>query len=178
MNISTRRAVRRWLLDAPAGVGYVVVLAAVAVGAVGLYADVPVAVLGGVFGAIGYFVVRDSAEMDLCPTCNSKVSATSERFCSVCGTRLDELPAAPPIDERVPEEYRPVGLEELERSSPAQLAAADGGAPEGTEVLVRGGDSATRDDVADLISEAGIREDAIHTVEQRDDVDGERGGEP
>lgn len=176
ISLETRRAVRSWALDAPRGTGYIIIGAFVAIGVVGVYAGVDVAVLGGVLGAAGYLWLLGLSESDLCPQCNSEVIATAERYCSTCGHRLEELPAAPPIDERVAEEARPVDLERLERG-PAQLAAADGGSA-GAEVLVRGGDSATRDDVAELISEAGIRDDAIHTVEQRDDVDGERGGEP
>jgi hypothetical protein len=52
------------------------------------------------------------------------------RFCATCGERLDDIEAAPPIDERVDERFRPVGLEELERREPPERAPApvtDGG---------------------------------------------------
>ncbi|QKY18460.1 hypothetical protein Hrr1229_015935 [Halorubrum sp. CBA1229] len=55
-----------------------------------------------------------------------EVCATDDRYCATCGARLDELEAAPPIDERVDERHRPVGLEEIERS-PELEAIADGG---------------------------------------------------
>ncbi|EMA64668.1 hypothetical protein C469_00390 [Halorubrum lipolyticum DSM 21995] len=76
------------------------------------------------------YAVREIVQFDACPTCNSKVAATSERFCSTCGARLDALEAAPPIDDRVDERFRPVGLEELERREPPEREpnpVADGG---------------------------------------------------
>ncbi|AZQ14538.1 hypothetical protein DOS48_06680 [Halorubrum sp. PV6] len=64
------------------------------------------------------------------------MNATGERFCATCGERLDEIEAAPPIDERVDERFRPVGLEDLERRDSAERApapATDGGESDANE---------------------------------------------
>ena len=130
MKLSTRRTVRQWFLDAPSGTTYALYAAAAGVTALGVFADAAVVTLAGFGAGMGLFVLRDRFRFDACPRCNSSVNAMKSRFCATCGERLNDLEAAPPIDERVEERFRPVGLEELERRDSAERAPApvtDGG---------------------------------------------------
>lgn len=130
MRLSTRRTIRRWFLEAPDGTVYGLTALAIGVAALGVLEDAGgVVIAAGVFGA-GVWFLRQNSRDDACPTCNSRVDALDERFCSTCGERLDDLDAAPPIDDRVDERFRPVGLEDLERTGPPKEPAtpvADGG---------------------------------------------------
>ena len=130
MKLSTRRTVRQWFLDAPSGTAYALYAAALGVTALGVFADAGVVAVAGAGAGVGLYALRDVARFDACPRCNTSVNAMGERFCSTCGERLDEIEAAPPIDERVDERFRPVGLDELERRDSAERAPApvtDGG---------------------------------------------------
>ena len=130
MKLTTRRTVRKWFLDAPSGTAYALYAAAVGVTALGVFADAAVVTVAGFGAGMALFVLRDSCRFDACPRCNSSVNAMKSRFCATCGERLDDIEAAPPIDERVDERFRPVGLEELERREPPERAPApvtDGG---------------------------------------------------
>jgi DNA-directed RNA polymerase subunit RPC12/RpoP len=90
-------------------------------------------ILAGVLAGVLLFYLRDEVlPADACPNCRSRVDVQSQRYCATCGARLDEIEAAPPIDERVDERFRPVGLEELERS-PDIETIADGGSYETDE---------------------------------------------
>ena len=133
MKLTTRRTVRQWFLDAPRGAAYALYAAAVGVTALGVFADAAVVTFAGVGAGIALIVLRDHARFDTCPRCNYKVNAMKSRFCATCGERLDEIEAAPPIDDRVDERFRPAGLEELERQEPPERAPApvtDGGESE------------------------------------------------
>lgn len=129
MKLDTRRMIRGWLLDMPDRTLLVALLAAVGVAILGVLTEADAVFFAGFFAALGVVYVNLEAPYDTCPTCRSKVNALGERYCPTCGNRLDELEAAPPIDERVDERFRPVGLEEIERS-PDIEAIADGGSYE------------------------------------------------
>jgi len=132
MKLRTRRTLRSWLLDLPD-----LTLPAVGISFAGLLLLGGVtstdAVFGvGIAGLLAVLYVAGNVGSDACPNCRSEVSATGDRYCRTCGARLDDLEAAPPIDERVDERFRPVGLEELERDawserSPPPATIADGG---------------------------------------------------
>ncbi|WP_435093409.1 zinc ribbon domain-containing protein [Halorubrum sp. N11] len=126
MKLSTRRTIRNWLLDLPNGTMIAAGVAAVGTILLGVFSETDAVVLAGFLGFFGVIYLHSMVWSDACPNCRSQVSATSERYCSTCGTRLDELEAAPPIDDRVDERFRPVGLSEIERSPPPE-AIADGG---------------------------------------------------
>ena len=133
MKLSTRRTVRQWFLDAPRGAAFALYAGAAGVTALGFFADANSVILAGVVAGVLLFYLRDEVlPADACPNCNSRIDVQSQRYCSTCGERLDEIEAAPPIDERVDERFRPVGLEELERS-PDNGAIADGGSYEAAE---------------------------------------------
>ena len=133
MKLSTRRTVRQWFLDAPRGAAFALYAGAAGVTALGFFADANSVILAGVVAGVLLFYLRDEVlPADACPNCNSRIDVQSQRYCSTCGERLDEIEAAPPIDERVDERFRPVGLEELERS-PDIDAIADGGSYEAGE---------------------------------------------
>ncbi|TKX53038.1 zinc ribbon domain-containing protein [Halorubrum sp. SP3] len=132
MKLSTRRTIRQWFLDAPRGAALALYAGAAGVTALGFFADASSVVLGGILTGVSLFYLRDEAlPADACPNCNSRVDVMSQRYCSTCGERLDELEAAPPIDDRVDERFRPVGLEELERQAnrdrQPKSVVADGG---------------------------------------------------
>lgn len=128
MKLTLRRKVRRVLLDVPYGTSAVVAAALLGVAGLGLYTETDSVLLFGILAFFGFLFVRDEADADICPTCRAKVNAFDDRYCVTCGDRLDELPAAPPIDDRVDERYRPVGLSELENPElPAPSPATDGG---------------------------------------------------
>ncbi|OYR59935.1 zinc ribbon domain-containing protein [Halorubrum ezzemoulense] len=129
MKLSTRRAVRGWLLNRPDGTLFWAGLGAFGVALLGAFTDTGAVLAGGMLASVSLFYLRDMVWADACPTCRAAVDVTDERYCSTCGTRLDELEAAPPIDERVAERHRPVGLEDVERSPPVE-AIADGGSYE------------------------------------------------
>jgi len=130
MKLSTRRNIRQWFLDAPDGTVYGLYALTIGVAGLGVFENAGgVVIAAGVFGA-GVWFLNDNSRYDACPTCNSQVDALDERFCSTCGERLDGLGAAPPIDDRVDERFRPVGLEDLERSGPPKepfVPVSDGG---------------------------------------------------
>jgi len=126
MKLSTRRTIRGWLLDLPDRTLLVTLLAAAGVAILGLVTETGAVFLGGFFAALGVVYLNGETRYDACPNCRSKVNALGERYCPTCGARLDDLDAAPPIDERIDERHRPVGLEEIERS-PDVEAIADGG---------------------------------------------------
>jgi len=126
MKLDTRRTIRGWLLDMPDKTLLVALFAAVGVAILGLLTETDAVFFGGFLAAVGVVYVNSESPYDACPSCNSKVNALGERYCPTCGARLDNLDAAPPIDERVDERFRPVGLEEIERS-PDIEAIADGG---------------------------------------------------
>mgnify|MGYP006282007613 CR=1 FL=1 len=125
MKLETSRKVRQATLDAPRGFWYILGFMFVLLAGAGLYTDANGIFLLGAAGVIGVFYLRMESEQDVCPTCNSAVSALSDRYCDVCGHRLDDLEAAPPIGERVSEKHRPVGLEAIEAKRTA--LEADGG---------------------------------------------------
>ena len=130
MKLSTRRTVRQWFLDAPRGAAFALYAGAAGVTGLGFLADANSVILAGVVAGILLFFLRDEVlSADACPNCNSRINVHSQRYCSTCGARLDEIEAAPPIDERVDERFRPAGLEELERS-PDIDPIADGGSYE------------------------------------------------
>ena len=138
MKLSTRRTIRGWLLDFPDKT-----LLAAAVGFVGLLllggiTETDVVFGVGLFGLLGVIYLKGNVRFDACPNCRSEVIATSERYCSTCGARLDDLEAAPPIDERVAERHRPVGLTEIERSPPPATIADGGEMDESEQREVRG----------------------------------------
>ena len=90
----------------------------------------------GLAGLLGVVYIAGNVDFDACPNCRMEVSATGDRYCATCGARLDELEAAPPLDERGDERHRPVNLKGIERS-PDVGAIADGGEfnkPEDEEV--------------------------------------------
>ncbi|WP_255212532.1 zinc ribbon domain-containing protein [Halorubrum sp. CBA1229] len=126
MKLETRRTIRRWLLDLPdrtllaTGAGFLGLLVLGGVSSTDLVFGV------GLAGLLGVVYIAGNVDFDACPNCRMEVCATDDRYCATCGARLDELEAAPPIDERVDERHRPVGLEEIERS-PELEAIADGG---------------------------------------------------
>jgi len=130
MKLTTRRRIRQWFLDAPYGTLYGLLGLGVALIVLGVFTETDSLILIGFVGSLGVYYAYTESKSDSCPTCRSLVYATSERYCSTCGTRLDELHAAPPIDDRVEERFRPVGLEEYERESTpvdAPVPVADGG---------------------------------------------------
>ncbi|KOX93262.1 zinc ribbon domain-containing protein [Halorubrum sp. ASP121] len=131
MKLTTRRTIRQWFLDAPRGTAYALYAGGAGVTALGFFADADSVILAGVLTGLLLFFLRDSVlPADACPNCNSRIDVHSQRYCSTCGERLDEIEAAPPIDERVDERFRPVGLEELERTRPSERAPSpitDGG---------------------------------------------------
>ncbi|WP_255212507.1 zinc ribbon domain-containing protein [Halorubrum sp. CBA1229] len=126
MKLSTRRTIRGWLLDLPDKTLLAALFAAGAVSVLGIVTETDSVFLGGVIAVLGVIYVNAEVPYDTCPNCRSKVNALGERYCPTCGARLDELEAAPPIDERVDERFRPLNLEEIERS-PELEAIADGG---------------------------------------------------
>ncbi|WP_179233600.1 zinc ribbon domain-containing protein [Halorubrum ezzemoulense] len=129
MKLSRRREIRGWLLNRPDGTLFWAILGAFGVGVLGLVTGADAVFAGGFLAGLAGIYVGSEVPYDACPTCRSKVDAVSERYCATCGARLDELEAAPPIDERVPERFRPFGLEEIERS-PDIETIADGGSYE------------------------------------------------
>jgi len=131
MKLTTRRTIRQWFLDAPQGTAYALYAGAAGVTTLGFFADADSVILVGVLTGVLLFYLRDEVlPADACSNCNSRIDVHSQRYCSTCGERLDEIEAAPPIDERVDERFRPVGLEELERTRPSErdsFPVADGG---------------------------------------------------
>jgi len=131
MKLTTRRTIRQWFLDAPRGTAYALYAGAAGVTTLGFFADADSVILAGALTGVLLFYLRDSVPpADACPNCNSRINALSQRYCSTCGERLDEIEAAPPIDERVDERFRPVGLKEIERTANRDVEAmpiADGG---------------------------------------------------
>lgn len=126
MKLTVRRKVRRVLFDTPYGTTATILVAVLAVTALGIYTDTNTVVLVGVACFVGFWLLWEESYYDVCPTCRSKVDAIDDRYCVTCGERLDELPASPPIDERVDERHRPVGLSDLERPA-TQVPTTDGG---------------------------------------------------
>ncbi|WP_050032295.1 hypothetical protein [Halorubrum halophilum] len=136
MKLSTRRTVRQWFLDSPRGTAYALYAASLGLIALGTVADADIVGVTGILAGVGLFYVRDQIKFDACSNCKTSVNAMSSRFCATCGHRLDDLEAAPPIDERVDERFRPVGLEHLERTparDQAPAPVADGGESDESE---------------------------------------------
>jgi len=130
MKLSTRRVIRGWFLEAPDGTVYALYALAISVAGLGVLEEASGVVIGAAVFGLGVYFLRDLSTYDACQTCNSQVDALEERFCSTCGERLDDLDAAPPIDDRVDERFRPVGLEDLEQTEPPKepgMPVADGG---------------------------------------------------
>ncbi|OYR55526.1 hypothetical protein DJ73_02165 [Halorubrum sp. Ea1] len=142
MKLDTRRRIRSWLLDMPNATLAVAGVAAGGVVVLGFATETFTVGAAGALVLLGVFYVNGVAPYDVCPACRSDVCALCDRYCATCGARLDELEAARPMDERVDERNRPVGLEEIEREawsgrSPALEKIADGGEfnePENEEV--------------------------------------------
>lgn len=130
MKLTTRRTIRRWVLGLPDSTPFLAGAASIGMVVLGILTEEYGVVLIGALSylAVGYF--GSEVPYDACQNCGSSVHVMDDRYCETCGHRLDELEAAPPIDERVDERHRPVGLEEIERS-PDVEAAADGGEYEG-----------------------------------------------
>jgi hypothetical protein len=126
MKLRTRRAIRGWLLGLPDKTLLVAGVAAAGVAVLGFVTETTSVGLAGLMAFLGIIYINGETPYDVCPNCRYRVSALGCRYCPTCGTRLDELEAAPPIDERIDERHRPVGLEEIERS-PDVEAIADGG---------------------------------------------------
>lgn len=126
MKLDTRRAIRGWLLSLPGSTPTVLKVGSAGLAGLGLLIDTPAVFAIGFAGLVGVVFLHGQVRRDVCQNCRSEVDVFAERYCSTCGARLDELEAAPPIDERVPERFRPLGLEEVERSPPVE-AIADGG---------------------------------------------------
>ena len=136
MKLTTRRTIRRWFLNAPYGTYYGLVGLGVALTLLGIVVEADVVALVGFLGILGVAWLRGESKSDACPNCRSEVEATSQRYCDTCGARLDELKAAPPIDDRVDERFRPVGLGELERTANRDVdpgPVADGGETDESE---------------------------------------------
>jgi len=129
MKLDTRRAIRGWLLNRPDGTLFWTGVGALGVAILGLVIRADAVFVAGFLVSFGAVYIDSTVKADSCPTCRSKVNAVGDRYCSTCGARLDDLEAAPPIDERVAERHRPVGLEEIERS-PDVETIADGGSYE------------------------------------------------
>lgn len=126
MKLETRRTVRRWLLEAPSGTFPAILATMAGVMLLGIFVETPSVGAVGFLAVLGAIYVRNVSGIDACPNCRSEVQPMVDRYCVTCGMRLDGVEAAPPIDERVDERHRPVGLEEIERSPPVE-AIADGG---------------------------------------------------
>ena len=126
MKLDTRRRIRGWLLDMPDATLPVAGVAAGGVAVLGFVTETFAVGAAGVLAVLGVMYVQGEMPFDVCPACRSDVCALCDRYCATCGARLDELEAARPMDERVDERNRPVGLEEIERS-PDIEAVADGG---------------------------------------------------
>ncbi|WP_281195839.1 zinc ribbon domain-containing protein [Halorubrum sp. F4] len=126
MRLATRRTIRRWYLDAPEGTFYALLIASVAVLALGVIVDAGAVAIAGMVGGLSLFWLRGMWTTDACSNCRAEINALKQRYCSCCGYRLDDVEAAPPIDERIPERRRPIELNELERSPPVETIA-DGG---------------------------------------------------
>jgi hypothetical protein len=138
MKLTTRRTLRQWFLDAPYGTFYGLIGLGAALIGLGIVVEADAVALVGFLGILGVAYLHEESKTDACPTCRSAVDATSRRYCSTCGARLDELEAAPPIDERVDERFRPVGLNEIERSPPVATIADGGEMGEADQDEVRG----------------------------------------
>jgi len=126
MKLDTRRRIRSWLLDMPDSTLAVAGVAATGVAVLGGITETFAVGAAGAVALLGIIHVYGEMPYDVCPACRSDVCALCDRYCQTCGARLDELEAALPMDERVDERNRPVGLEEIERS-PDVEAIADGG---------------------------------------------------
>jgi hypothetical protein len=155
VKLSVRRAVRQTLLDVPYGASVVIVVTLLGVAALGLYTEVNSVSLLEPLGFLRFLFVRDEAEADICPTCRAKVSAFDDRYCVTYGERLDELPAAPPIDDRVENVSRPTinrCLPKLERAGLVKRYED----PQGyTEITDRGRDYLLDDPDADDLEDIG-----------------------
>ena len=127
MKLTTRRTIRSWLLGLPDSTLLVAAAAAAGIALLGIFVEADSVVLVGFLSFLGVGYLSAEVPYDSCQNCGSKVNALKERYCQTCGYRLDDLEAAPPIDERVDERFRPVGLSEIERSPPPPETIADGG---------------------------------------------------
>jgi hypothetical protein len=129
MKLETRRTIRGWLLSLPDKTPLVLGVGSAGVALLGLLIDTPSLFAVGFGGLVGVVYVYGQIRRDACQNCRAEVDVLDERYCSTCGALLDDLKAAPPLDERVAERFRPLGLEEIERS-PEIDAIADGGSYE------------------------------------------------
>jgi|GEM_PF-3574549 DNA-directed RNA polymerase subunit RPC12/RpoP len=138
MKLTTRRTIRGWLLDAPGGTLYALGGAAVGLLLLGIAVGSDTVAVTGMLAVVSLVFIHGRVALDACPNCGSSVRVMDERYCSTCGTRLDDIEAAPPIDERVDERFRPVGLNEIERSPPVATIADGGEMGEADQDEVRG----------------------------------------
>ena len=129
MKLSTRRSIRGWLLSLPDSTPLVLGVGSAGLAGLGLLLDAAALAAVGFIGVLGVVYVHGQVRRDACQNCRAEVDVFDERYCPTCGVRLDDLEAAPPLDERVAERFRPLGLEEVERSPPID-AIADGGSYE------------------------------------------------
>ncbi|OYR65884.1 hypothetical protein [Halorubrum ezzemoulense] len=129
MKLSTRRAVRGWLLSLPDSTPTVLKVGSAGLAGLGMLIDTAAVFAIGFAGLVGAVYLHGQVRRDACQNCRAEVDVFAERYCPTCGARLDDLEAVPPLDERVPERFRPVGLEDVERSPPVE-AIADGGSYE------------------------------------------------
>ena len=129
MKLDTRRTIRSWLLSLPDSTPLVLGVGSAGLALLGLLIDTTPLFAVGFGGLVGVVYVHGQIRRDACQNCRAEVDVFDERYCPTCGARLDDVEAAPAIDERVPERFRPLGLEQVERS-PDVDAIADGGSYE------------------------------------------------
>lgn len=129
MKLDTRRTVRSWLLSLPDRTSLVLGVGSAGLAGLGLLLDATPLFAVGFIGVFSVIYVHGQVRRDACRNCRAEVDVFDDRYCRTCGGRLDDLEAAPPLDERVEERFRPHGLEEIERSPPVD-AIADGGSYE------------------------------------------------
>ena len=137
MKLDTRRTVRRWLLSLPSSTPTVLKVGSAAFAGLGLLIETLALTFIGFLGLFGLAYLHGQVRHDACPNCRVEVDVFDERYCPTCGARLDDVEAAPPIDERLEELFRPRELEQIEQSPPVD-AIADGGSYEEEEVTTDG----------------------------------------
>jgi len=120
MKLDTRRRIRGWLLEMPDATLLWTAVAGIGLMVLGIITETSAVFGVGFAVALAAIYVNGIASSDACPNCRSDVNATADRYCVTCGARLDDLEAAPPIDERVDERNRPVGIRALEQRAWAE----------------------------------------------------------